>query len=201
LSGNKNLKFTQANDTALDHYSLSLSLPTTAPDINDSVVVLETDGNANVDATLMQQPDKTVTLPAFLSNVHKSGSEGLRFDSRGVAERWIDKDEWVDWDYKVSKPGTFDVVILTSEQKYGKDWEGGHTVALETAGQKIEGKVEDNGKQDNPANPYWKYVISKIGRVTVDKAGKYNLSLKPETIRAEKKLGLTLVSVKLIPVK
>lgn len=57
------------------------------------------------------------------------------------------------------------------------------------------------GKQDNHANPYWKYVISKVGRVTFDKEGKYNFALKPETIRAEKKLGLALVSVKLIPVK
>jgi hypothetical protein len=40
-----------------------------------------------------------------------------------------------------------------------------------------------------------------VGRVTIDKAGKYNLNLKPELIRAEKKLGLTLVSVKLVPVK
>ena len=142
-----------------------------------------------------------MTLPAFLSTVHKTGDEGLRFDSRGVAERWLNKDDWVDWDYKVSKPGTFDVVVLTSEQKYGKDWEGGHVVSLETDGQKLEGKIENDGKQENPANPYWKYVISKVGRVTFDKAGKYNFALKPQTIKAEKKLGLTLVSVKLIPVK
>jgi len=67
------------------------------------------------------------------------------------------------------------------------------------AGQKLKGQVDNNGKEENPANPYWKYVISKIGRVTIDKAGRYKLNLRPETIRAEKKLGLTLVSVKLIP--
>ena len=179
----------------------SRCLPTAAPDKNDSVIVLETAGNVDVDTTLMQQPDDTVTFPAFLSTIHKTGQEGLRFDSRGVAERWMNKDEWVDWEYKVSKPGTFDVVVLTSEQKYGKDWEGGHAVALETAGQKLKGTVEDDGKEDNPTNPYWKYVISRVGRVTVDKAGKYNFRLKPETIHAEKKLGLTLVSVKLVPAK
>jgi len=201
LAGNKKLKFTQTNDSNADHYAISLALPSAAPDKSDSVIVLETAGDVNVDATLMQQPDGTVTLPAFLSTVHSSGDKGLRFDSRGVAEHWVNKDDWVDWDYKVSTPGTFDVVVLTSEQKYGKDWEGGHTVSLETAGQKLEGKIENDGKEDNPANPYWKYVISKVGRVTFDKAGKYNFALKPEAIQAEKKLGLTLVSVKLIPVK
>jgi alpha-L-fucosidase len=202
LAGNRKLKFTQKNDTAADHYSVSVALPAAAPDKNDSVIVLDSDGDVSVDAALMQQPDDSVTLPAFLSNVHKaSGEEGLRFDSRGVAERWLNKDEWVDWNYKVSKPGTFDVVILTSEQKYGRDWEGAHTVTLETAGQKLGAKIENNGKEENATNPYWKYVISKVGRVTIDKAGQYTLSLRPDTIKAEKKLGLTLVSVKLIFVK
>ncbi|HEV8592189.1 MAG TPA: hypothetical protein VGQ55_08805, partial [Pyrinomonadaceae bacterium] len=68
-------------------------------------------------------------------------------------------------------------------------------------GQKLNATVENNGKEENPANPYWPYVISKIGRVTIDKAGKYSVSLKPETIKSDKKLGLTLVSVKLIPVQ
>jgi len=69
------------------------------------------------------------------------------------------------------------------------------------AGQEIEATVADEGRQENPTNPYWPYVISKAGRITVDRAGKYNLSLKPESIRADKKLGLTLVSVKLIRVE
>jgi hypothetical protein len=60
--------------------------------------------------------------------------------------------------------------------------------------------VDNNGKEENPANPYWKYVISKMGTVKIDKAGNYSLSLKPETINAEKKLGLTLVSVRLVPI-
>lgn len=200
LADDTKLKFTRSNDAANDHYSISIGLPASIPDKNDTVIVLETAGDIETDPALMQQPDDSVTLPAFLSNVHKSGDAGLRFDSRGVAERWLNKDEWVDWDFKVSKPGTFDVVVLTSEQKYGTNWEGDHLITIETNGRKMQGKIGNDGKEDNPANPYWKYVISKIGRVTVDKPGKYSLSLKPDTIHAEKKLGLTLVSVKLIPV-
>ena len=200
LSNKKKLKISQANDKTADHYALTLQLPAEASDKNDSVVVLEVSGQTEFDTALMQQPDDSITLPAFLANVHKAdGDEGLRFDGRGVAERWTNKAEWVDWNYKVSKPGTFDVVVLTSEQKYGRDWEGGHAIKLETVGQTFAGKIDDNGKEENPANPYWKYVISKVGRVTINKAGQYSLTLKPETIRAEKKLGLTLVSVKLIP--
>jgi hypothetical protein len=89
--------------------------------------------------------------------------------------------------------------VLSSEQKYGTNWEGGHEVAIEVAGQKLQGIVNNDGKRDNPANPYWKYVVSKVGRITVDKAGTYSLTLKPQLIHSEKKLGLTLVSVELIP--
>jgi alpha-L-fucosidase len=201
LSDKKGLKFTQQADEKMDHYALNIELPASAPDKNDSVIVLEVQGETEADTSLLQQPDFSVTLPAFLSETHKVGDQGLRFDTRGVVERWLNKDEWLNWDFKVNHPGTFEVVLLSSEQKYGRDWEGGHTVEIEVAGQKLKGQVDNNGKEENPANPYWKYVISKIGRVTIDKAGKHKLNLKPETIRAEKKLGLTLVSVELRPVK
>ncbi|HKC66072.1 MAG TPA: alpha-L-fucosidase [Pyrinomonadaceae bacterium] len=201
LSNKAKLKFAQQQDAPSDHYALNIQLPAQPPDKYDSVIVLEIQGSVQADTTLLQQPDLNLTLPAYLSEVHKAGGEGLRFDSRGVVERWLNKDEWLSWDFKVSSPGTFDVVLLSSEQKYGKDWEGGHVVDIDVAGQKLRGTVENNGKEENPANPYWKYVVSRMGRVTLDKPGKYNLTLKPETIRAEKKLGLTLVSVKLIPVQ
>jgi len=201
LSNKKALKFTQQADRQLDHYALNIELPATAPDKYDSVIVLELQGETQADTSLLQQPDRSVTLPAFLSETHLMGDQGLRLDSRGVVERWLNKDEWLKWDFKVSRPGTFEVVLLSSEQKYGRDWEGGHTVAIEVAGQKLRGQIDNNGKEENPANPYWTYVVSRIGRVTIDKPGSYNLSLKPETIRAEKKLGLTLVSVELRPVQ
>jgi alpha-L-fucosidase len=201
LAGRSKLKFAQREDKALDHNELTIQLPAAAPDKSDSVIELELDGNVKAETLLIQQPDERVTLPAFLANAHKSGDGGLRFDTRGVAERWLSKDEWLEWDFKVVKPGTFDVVVVTSEQKYGRDWEGGHVLSLDVAGQKINAIVEKNGKEENPANPYWPYVISKMGQVTVDKAGKYHLSLKPETIKAEKRHGLTLVAVKLLPAK
>ncbi|MET0647977.1 MAG: hypothetical protein ABW208_15275 [Pyrinomonadaceae bacterium] len=47
-------------------------------------------------------------------------------------------------------------------------------------------------------NPDWPYVVSKLGRLRLDKAGRYNLALRPQTLRFEK-FGLTLVSVRLVP--
>src|SRR5204863_147152 len=109
LSNKKGLKFTQQADGQLDHYALNLELPAVAPDKYDSVIVLEIQGETEADTSLLQQPDLSVTLPAFLSEAHKVGDQGLHLDTRGVVERWLDKDEWLDWDFKISQPGAFDV--------------------------------------------------------------------------------------------
>jgi alpha-L-fucosidase len=201
LADKSKLKFEQKSDASMDHHRLTIALPAVAPDKNDSVIALELDGDVQVDTELMQQPGDVVTLPAFLSKVHTSGESGLRFDTRGVAERWVNKDEWLEWDFKITKPGDFDVVIVTSEQKYGRDWEGGHVVSVDVAGARIRGTVENQSKEVVAANPYWPYVISKLGRVTIGKPGRYMAALRPEVIKAEKKLGLTLVSVRLVPVR
>ena len=200
LATGDKLMFEQKENASIDHNELTIQLPKSPSDGSDSVIELDMNGDVQVDKALLQQPDDSITLPAFLSTAHHIGTEGLRFDSRGVAERWTNKDEWMDWTFKLSDPGTFDVVVVTSQQKYGRDWEGGHVLTLEIAGQKLKSTINDDGREENPTNPYWPYVISKAGRISIDKAGKYELALKPDSLTADKKLGLTLVSVKLVPV-
>jgi hypothetical protein len=100
----------------------------------------------------------------------------------------------------VNAAGTFDVELITSQQKYGRGWDGAQRVALDVASQKLSAVVTDDGKLDNPSNPYWPYVNSKVGRVRIEKSGKYDLSLKLEEIPAGQVYGLTLVSVRLLPV-
>jgi alpha-L-fucosidase len=181
-----------------NHYERRLELPANAPDSKDSVMVLETGSRPEVVSMLQQQPDATITLPAHLSQAH--GAQ-LRFDTRGVTENWLDKGEWLVWEFQVSHPSSFEVALITSEQKYGANWEGGHTVNVNIAGQDLRGVVNQDGKLENPSNPYWPYVRSNLGRITIDKVGTYKLSLKPESIESAKKLGLTLVSVKMTKVQ
>jgi alpha-L-fucosidase len=202
LADHSKLKTVQQADRSLDHDLLRIQLPGRQPDKHDTIIVLDIEGAPLVDGSLAQQPDRGVNLPAYLADIHKAvNAPNLGLDSRGVIEKWLNKDEWVSWNFKVSSPGTFEVVVLTSEQKYGRGWEGGHQVMIDLAGKQLQGAVGNDGKQENPNNPYWKYVISKIGQVTFDKPGKYDLALKPRTINGDKQLGLTLVSVRLIPVE
>lgn len=193
------LTIAQDSDQALNHYALRVNVPGAQPDPADSVVVLETSGTLDVVQTLLQQPDRKLTLPAHSAEVHHSGQSGLRLDSRGVIEHWINKDEWLEWTFQASKPGTFNVTLITSEQKYGKDWEGGHKLHINLDGQDLHATVNKDGQLENPSNPYWPYVISNAGQVKIAKPGTYKLSLKPDSLESAKTFGLTLVSVTLTP--
>ncbi len=142
-----------------------------------------------------------MTLAAYLGAIHNAAGSGMRLDSRGVVEQWTRKDDWIDWDFKVTSPGAFDVLLVSSEQKYGGRWEGGQSIAIDAAGQQIKAVVANNGKEESASNAYWPYVVSKLGRLKIDKAGKYHLQLKSESIPATQKFGITLVSVRLVPAK
>ena len=193
--------FKQQRTKNPEHYTLTLlKLPHPAPDPVDTVIALSLTGKPDVVTELQQQPGGKVTLPAHLAELHPaaSGAKAV-LDTRGVMEHWTNQDEWVDWKFQVSQPGTFEVRLITSEQKYGNGWEGGQHVAVNVAGKALDAVVKNDGKLDNPGNPYWPYVISKLGSVTVPQAGEYQLSLKPQSIESPKGYGLTLVSVEMAP--
>ncbi|MFL6257821.1 MAG: alpha-L-fucosidase, partial [Pyrinomonadaceae bacterium] len=113
LSNKASLKVTQQSDAALGQDALNLQLPAAAPDTYDSVIVLEVAGEPQVDTMLTQQPDGTITLPAHLGEVHGAAAtgEGLRFDTRGIAERWTNRDEWLSWDFRAVRPGEYEVLV------------------------------------------------------------------------------------------
>jgi alpha-L-fucosidase len=201
LSNGSKLKVAQSPESEREFPWLRIALPATAPDPHDTVIALEIAGSTDVDPMLQEQPDKSVTLPAYLGELHKGPGSGVRPDSRGVMERWTNAQDWIDWNFKVRDGGKYDVELVTSQQKYGNGWDGGQRVTVQVGEQKLSTVVADNGKEDNPANPYWPYVISRIGSVQLDKAGKYSLALKPQDIPEGQKFGLTLVAVRLVPAK
>ena len=66
-----------------------------------------------------------------------------------------------------------------------------------------EGRRHGGGaeKRIPPHNPYWPYAVTKIGQVTLDKAGKQTLSPEGREDRAARARGLTLASVELVPAR
>nr|MDQ2899592.1 alpha-L-fucosidase [Acidobacteriota bacterium] len=201
LANHQPVSVKQTEDKAADYSSLRLELPAKAPDPNDSVIALEISGDPQVDSSLQQQPDGGITLPAFLGDLKKGPNSQVRFDSRGVVERWTSANDSIAWNFKAHRAGAYDVELITSQQKYGKGWDGGQRLKLEIGPHTLEGVVADNGKEENPSNPYWPYVVSRFGRVRIDKPGTYRAGIRVSAVPDGQKFGLTLVSLRLIPAK
>jgi alpha-L-fucosidase len=125
----------------------------------------------------------------------------MSIDRRGVVGGWVNAQDWASWDFKVFQPGTFEVVAVTAPGARGATWDGGHKVTVEVAGSKLEATMTRDGEQVDPSNPHTRFFVSKLGRVALEKAGPYQLSLKLLSIEAQMKGGLTLAMLKLVPVK
>lgn len=101
---------------------------------------------------------------------------------------WTKVEDWVSWDFALSRPGTFQVEIL---QGCGKG-SGGAEVEFSVGRQTLKTTVKDTGGFQN-------FAPRDIGELQLEKPGRYTLSVKPKT-----KPGIAVMDlrqVKLTPVK
>lgn len=165
--------------------NLVVTVPRRVPDAIDTVILLETETEA---AVIPQAEDGTVVLKAVDAVVRGTNA---RYESGGGKDNigfWTNPDDYVIWRFKIIKPGTFDAQV-TFACVAGS---GGSEYTLSVAKQKISGKVKDTGSWTN-------FVTEKVGTVKIEKAGTYNLSVKPETMPAGAVMNLK--SVTLVPIK
>ncbi len=101
---------------------------------------------------------------------------------------WTKVEDWVSWDFELSRPGAFHVEIL---QGCGKG-SGGAEVEFSVGRQTLKATVKDTGGFQN-------FVPRDIGQFRLEEPGRYTLSVKPKT-----KPGVAVMDlrqVKLTPVK
>jgi hypothetical protein len=211
----------QKKDTKNDLYSVTLDVPAEAPDHYDSVVVLETDPNSNLEVFpgLTQQPDGITTMDPLLAQLHKiaTGST-LSIDNRGYATGWINSDDWISWDFKMFSKGEYELQVVTAPGGGGRNvlpWQSGRKLAVELGGQKLEVTMNDDGKWLDPSNPTRSYVISKLGRIKINAIGSQQLVMRViseqpsvsqtppsgEVPGRRGPAGIVLVKVNLVPVE
>ncbi len=199
------LRVLQSFDRKLDLHTLRITLPPEPPDKVVTVLALDLAGDPEVQPGLRQQPDAKITLsPAFADIAAPAGEPQLLVDNRGVTTRWFDPAESMSWNFHVSKPGGFEVVLITSEaraQQGGDSWEGGHRVRIESGGQQIEGVVTGTKRIRNERNPRWRDVRTVIGTLRIPRPGKAMLAVRPLAIVKDGNMGFTLRAVQLVPVK
>ena len=189
----------QCSDAVLGHHALELKLPRRKPDKRISVVVLDIAGEADVVETPVQQPDGSIRLPAHMADLHvpKTGRQ-LRIDRGGITESWHTRSNSVSWDVQVTSPGDFEVVVHTALR--GKEWRGGHTVAISVGRQKVVGKIVPHEMIDSPRSKHVPEALTRLGTLTLAKAGTHTLKLKALDIATATGRGLTVSEVKLLPV-
>jgi len=138
--------------------------------------------------TVAQTSDGTILLHSGDAAIH---GQQVRYEPqphKNTVGYWTRVDDWVGWDFEVTRPGTFVVEVL---QGCGKG-SGGSEVELNIAPgssipktqssreapgpnvQTLEFTVQDTGHFQN-------FVAREIGRIHVSRPGRYTLSVKPKT--------------------
>jgi alpha-L-fucosidase len=92
----------------------TVSVPEAAPDAISSTIALEVKGPLEIEqVVLAQRPDGSVELPAIEATLHGS----LRYESGPQRDNigfWLDAADWVEWQFKVTKPGKFAVTATVA---------------------------------------------------------------------------------------
>ncbi len=149
---------------------LAVALPDAAPDPIDSVVVLEIEGDPQVDEYISQSPDGTASLRAVDADVHGNTA---RYESGGGKDNigyWTEKNDWVSWDVRVTKPGTFAVAITYACDRGS----GGSTYRVNVAEQQLDGEIRETGS-------WTEFVTEDLGAIRLAEAGQYQFSVVPVT--------------------
>jgi alpha-L-fucosidase len=164
-----------------------LSIPTPEnPDPVDTVVAVSFTEPVQLDLapmTIRQADDGSVALKA--SDATPQGNQ-IRYESdKDCLGFWSDQNDWASWNFKVAKPGTFDVEIALACER----GVGGSEYVVAVADQQLKGNVEDTGS-------WTAFKTEMLGTLSIDKAGKYTLSIK-----AVSKPGMAVMNLRSIVLK
>ena len=135
--------------------------------------------------TIRQADDGSVALKA--SDAAPHGNE-LRYEyesDKDCLGFWSDPNDWASWNFTVTKPGTFDVEITLACER----GEGGSEYVVAVADQQLKGKVGDTGS-------WTAFKTENLGTLSIDKAGKYTLSVKAVSKPGEAVMNLRSIVLK-----
>lgn len=132
-----------------------------------------------------QRADGSIVLLATNAVTH---GKQIRYEPqphKNTIGYWTKVEDWVSWDFAVTKPGKFSVTLT---QACGKG-SGGSEVAFTIGEQTIKDIVPDTGAFTN-------WVQRTIGTFNLSTAGTYTVSVKPL-----KKPGLAVMDLRAITLK
>lgn len=156
----------RALSTASGDEGVVVTVPTKAPDPYSSTVVLRVEGPPEVAPVLLtQKPDGTLVLPAVEATLH---GKKFRYESGHGKDNigfWTDPREWVEWPFKLTRPGTFTVTAAIA--------------ALAPAGFRVSvGRQTLTGTAPETGD-YARFKTVTIGKVVLPRAGTLSLRVNP----------------------
>jgi len=126
-------------------------------------------GNSSTNI-ISQAADGSVKMLAQDAQIHGTTVRYEPQPHKNTIGYWTKVEDWVSWNLKLHKPGSFTVELT---QACGKG-SGGSDYTVTIGTQTLSDKVPDTGAFTN-------FLNRKIGTVKLDKAGNYTVSVKPIT--------------------
>ena len=152
---------------------LTIGLPAEPPDAINSVVVLEIEGEPDIDPYVVEQDEAGSVLLDYLS-ASTSGNAQKRFNRRGESGHFhISKmqtpEDFVEWHVQMNAPGTYHVDITYAARP---GWEDARYV-VEMGRERIEGTVQST-------EGWYEYKTERIGQLEVTQAGRTMVKFYPK---------------------
>jgi alpha-L-fucosidase len=150
---------------------VEITVPAEAPDENVSIIKLNYAGGLEVvNALPRQEEDGSIRLGALEADIHNRGySKQARVERKDGPPNigfWEDPGAWLQWTFRVDKPGKFRVMAETATTAEGV------RLLVESGGRKIEAGISQT-------QGYGDYSTKELAVVELTSAGEHKLALRP----------------------
>jgi alpha-L-fucosidase len=155
-----------------------------------TVLVVEIEGEPVIETTIRQAADGAVALLAEEADLVGPTPQVEAYDGVPNIGHWQDPKDSVRWTFQLDRPGEFEV-LLTASCAAGM---AGSEFTLTVADARLPCKTVETGAWNE-------FAQRPLGRLTLDKAGKFTLTVQPSAKPKWKSLGLRTILLRPAPPK
>jgi alpha-L-fucosidase len=198
----RRLSVSQRRDEEAGISVLTISGLGKRPTPHVSVVALEIDGTPRVEETPVQQPDGSVSLPAFMARVRGPLKAGFAVSRSGFTEGWTSTANGLSWSAKILEPGIYQASVFSSDAAAYRSpgREPAHRLRLSLSAPSrawLAFPLARHAQVTNPRARYFPEIETRAGVLTVPAAGTYSIRLRAEKVSRRAAEGIAVSGVRL----
>jgi alpha-L-fucosidase len=151
---------------------LVIKVPTTPPDPVASVIELKTQALLTIQPfSIQQHSNGSLLLGAEMANIHNQQGEATAmtegdWEARNIGY-WTSARSWVSWEVVINKPGTYTLTAIAGTPASSSRF------SVQVGTQTIETTLNSTGDYNH-------YTEVTLGKITIDKAGRYTIVIRPD---------------------